>query len=412
MQILIIKPTQAAKSKALTGVRWAGLFLVGVIALGCSESQPTQAPTPVEVGIVTLKQQPVTLKSELPGRTVATLVSEVRPQVGGIVKARRFEEGALVKAGQVLYEIDPALHEAAVAEASATLRTARSQVQSADAKMRRFAELVEIDGVSQQEADDASAAAEQARAGVEQQQAALATARLNLAYTQVRAPIAGRIGKSSITPGALVTASQADALATIRKLDPIYVDVTQSNADVLRLRKSLASGALQSGDAQVQLTLEDGTAYPHPGRLKFSEVSVDEATGTVTLRAQFPNPDELLLPGMYVRATLTEGVERAAILAPQQGIMRDPKGGATALVVDAQGKVAQRTVTTRQSVGDKWLIASGLQEGDRLIVQGTNKVKPGDQVSPVQAELKAASPTTPSGGATGGESPAPAAAGG
>ncbi|GAD21147.1 membrane-fusion protein [Acidovorax sp. MR-S7] len=302
----------------------------------------------------------------------------------------------MVKAGQVLYEIDPTLYQSAVNEATASLRNAQAVVAAAEAKSRRYGELVDIEGVSRQEVDDAKAAHEQARAAVEQQRAVLETARVNLAYTQVRAPIGGRIGKSTVTPGALVTASQADPLATIRKLDPMYVDVTQSSADLLRLRQVLSTGGLRPADAAIKMVLEDESAYAQPGRLKFSEVAVDESTGTVTLRAEFPNPDGVLLPGMYVRAVLTEAVEPEAIMAPQQGITRDPKGGATALVLNAENKVVPRAVTTRRSIGDQWLVASGLSEGDRLIVQGLNKVKAGDTVNPVTVDPKApAAPARP-----------------
>ena len=368
------------------------LLLATAVLLGaCSQKQPGGAPGTVEVGVVTLKTESVALQTELAGRTTAALSSEVRPQVTGIVKTRNFEEGALVKAGQVLYQIDSASYQAAFDEAQATLGSSEAAVSAAQLKDARYAELRDIEGVSKQDADDAHTSAQQAVAAVAQKKAALATARIDLDHTQVRAPISGRIGKSSVTPGALVTASQTTALATIRALDPIYVDLTQASGVLLQLRRTLAAGGLQAAGTDVQLKLEDGSVYPRKGRLKFAEIAVDEATGSVTLRAQFPNPDGLLLPGMYVRAQLDEAVDPKAILAPQQGISHDAKGNASAFVVNAEGKVEQRTVTTQRTVGDAWLVSSGLAAGDRLIVQGVSKIKAGDAVRVVTVDL--ASPT-------------------
>ncbi|MVF04562.1 efflux RND transporter periplasmic adaptor subunit [Serratia marcescens] len=339
-----------------------------------------------EVGVVTLRGQSVTLSSELTGRVNATMTSDVRPQVDGIIKQRLFTEGAEVKAGQVLYQIDPASYQASYDQAAAQLKNAQATVQSTRLKSQRYAALVKENGVSKQDADDAKAAYLQAVASVAQYQAALETARINLGYTQVRAPIAGRIGISSVTPGALVTAGQSDALTTIRALDPIYVDLTQSSAQLLKLRRQQA--ALQRGAVTpVAIKLEDGTSYAHAGKLELTEVAVDEATGSVTLRAVFPNPEHELLPGMYVHATVDNGVDPKAILAPQQGITRNAKGEATALVVDEQNKVAQRTVTAERVVGSNWLIGSGLNEGDRLIVEGTSKVTIGAAVKPVAVSL-------------------------
>jgi len=310
----------------------------------------------------------------------------VRPQVDGIIKQRLFTEGAEVKAGQVLYQIDPASYQASYDQAAAQLKNAQATVQSTRLKSQRYAALVKENGVSQQDADDAKAAYLAAVASVAQYQAALETARINLAYTQVRAPIAGRIGISSVTPGALVTASQSDALATIRALDPIYVDLTQSSAQLLKLRRQQA--ALQRGAVTpVAIKLEDGTPYAHAGKLELTEVAVDEATGSVTLRAVFPNPEHELLPGMYVHATVDNGVDPKAILAPQQGITRNAKGEATALVVDEQNNVAQRTVSAERVVGSNWLIGSGLNEGDRLIVEGTSKATIGAAVKPVEVSV-------------------------
>ncbi|APS35075.1 MULTISPECIES: efflux RND transporter periplasmic adaptor subunit [Serratia] len=363
-----------------------GLSLLLAACDGQNAGAPAGAGAEQEVGVVTLRGQSVTLSSELTGRVNATMTSDVRPQVDGIIKQRLFTEGAEVKAGQVLYQIDPASYQASYDQAAAQLKNAQATVQSTRLKSQRYAALVKENGVSQQDADDAKAAYLAAVASVAQYQAALETARINLAYTQVRAPIAGRIGISSVTPGALVTASQSDALATIRALDPIYVDLTQSSAQLLKLRRQQA--ALQRGAVTpVAIKLEDGTPYAHAGKLELTEVAVDEATGSVTLRAVFPNPEHELLPGMYVHATVDNGVDPKAILAPQQGITRNAKGEATALVVDEQNKVAQRTVSAERVVGSNWLIGSGLNEGDRLIVEGTSKVTIGAAVKPVEVSV-------------------------
>lgn len=363
-----------------------GLSLLLAACDGQNAGAPAGAGAEQEVGVVTLRGQSVTLSSELTGRVNATMTSDVRPQVDGIIKQRLFTEGAEVKAGQVLYQIDPASYQASYDQAAAQLKNAQATVQSTRLKSQRYAALVKENGVSQQDADDAKAAYLAAVASVAQYQAALETARINLAYTQVRAPIAGRIGISSVTPGALVTASQTDALATIRALDPIYVDLTQSSAQLLKLRRQQA--ALQRGAVTpVAIKLEDGTPYAHAGKLELTEVAVDEATGSVTLRAVFPNPEHELLPGMYVHATVDNGVDPKAILAPQQGITRNAKGEATALVVGEQNKVAQRTVSAERVVGSNWLIGSGLNEGDRLIVEGTSKITIGAAVKPVEVSV-------------------------
>ncbi|HEX4420535.1 MAG TPA: efflux RND transporter periplasmic adaptor subunit, partial [Kofleriaceae bacterium] len=360
------------------------LCAAGGVAVGCKGSPaadgPPQgggAPRAAEVGVVTLKTEAVTLQTELAGRTTASLASDLRPQVTGILKARTFEEGAHVKAGQVMYEIDPAMYRAAYAEAQADVASAKASLDAAKLKAERFAELVKIEGVSKQEAEDARAAFELATAGVAQKQAALEVARINLDYTAIKAPITGRVGKSSVTPGALVTADQPTPLATIRALDPIYVDLTESSEARLKLRAQLGAGKLQAGSTKVKLKLGDGSLYGKDGTLEFSEVAVDEATGTVTLRATFPNPDDTLLPGMYVRAVLDQAVDTTAILAPQQGITRDPKGNATALVVGAGDKVEVRTLVADRAIGDRWLVTGGLNEGDKLIVEGLNKIGPG-----------------------------------
>lgn len=361
------------------------LFAACVMVSACGQKAgPPPPPSPVEVGTITVRSQPVALTTELAGRTTASLSSDVRPQVAGIVKARRFEEGSIVRPGQVLYEIDPASYQAAADQAAASLANAQAAVSAAKLKSERYAGLLEIEGVSKQDADDARVAYAQAVAAVALQKASLASARINLEYTKVRAPIGGRVGKSSVTPGALVTASQTDALVTIRALDPIYVDLTQSSAALLRLRRMLASDkGFQSGSTEVRLKLEDGSDYARRGRLKFSEVAVDEATGSVTLRAEFPNPDGTLLPGMYVRAVVDEAVDPQGILVPQQGVGRDARGGATAMVVGDDGKVKSVAVTTERSIGDKWLVSQGLAAGDRVVVEGSGKIKAGDTVRAV-----------------------------
>lgn len=377
------RPMHRSTPKSLN--RFVLLLAAATLALtGCGNDQAGGPQRPAtEVGFVTLQPQPLVLQSELAGRTTPYLVSDIRPQVSGIIKFRRFEEGSQVKAGQVLYEIDPAPYEATAAEAAAALASSKAAVDAARLKAQRYDELLAIEGVSQQEADDAKMAYQQALASVAQTQAALSSAQINLGYTKLRAPISGRIGKSTVTPGALVTANQETALATIRTLDPIYVDMTQSSAELLKLRRLIGDSGMKSGRAKVKLKLEDGSAYSQPGTMKFAEVSVDESTGSVTLRAEFPNPDGVLLPGMYVRAMLDQAVSTTAILAPQQGVTRDLKGNATAMVLTPDNKVEQRTLVAERAIGDSWLISNGLSEGDRLIVEGTSKIRVGDTVNPV-----------------------------
>ncbi|AML58632.1 Membrane fusion protein of RND family multidrug efflux pump [Serratia rubidaea] len=359
------------------------LFGLSLLLSGCDRPSDAPAAGPLEVGVRTLQARPVTLSSELSGRVTAAMSSEVRPQVDGIIKRRLFTEGAEVKAGQLLYQIDPASYQASYDQALAQLQNVRATVKSSRLKAQRYAALVKENGVSQQDADDAQASYQQALASVAQYRAAVASAKVNLDYTQVRAPIAGRIGISAVTPGALVTAGQSDALATIRALDPIYIDLTQSSSQLLKLRKRLA-GVKTSQTVPVKVQLEDGTAYAQQGKLALTEVAVDESTGSVTLRAVVPNPQHQLLPGMYVRATVENGVDPQAILAPQQGIGRDADGNATAWVVNRQNQVEQRRVVTDRVIGSSWLVTSGLQAGDRLIVEGTDKVKAGSRVSAVE----------------------------
>ncbi len=359
---------------------------------------------PVEVGVVTLSAQPVTLTRELPGRTSAFRVAEVRARVNGIVHRRLFAEGADVKAGQPLFAIDPAPYQAALDSALAQLARAEATVESATSLAQRFTTLIESNAVSRQEYDDALINVKTAQADVAAARAAVKTTRINLGYTKVTAPLAGRIGRAEVTEGAYVQQASATLLATIRQLDKVYVDLTWSAADVLRLRRAVEAGVLDSTDGQTEVTivLEDGREYPFAGILQFSDVSVDETTGTIALRAIVPNPKGELLPGMFVRARIDEGTIRSAILVPQRGVTRDQGGRPTALVVGADGKVERRTLTTDRAIGDAWLVTDGLAAGDRVIVEGLQKVRPGAPVNPVPAQAAAttasaapAAPTPP-----------------
>ena len=370
-----------------TGVAAAGIVTVVLALAGCDKPKQAGPPPsgPSEVGVVSVKPQRVALTTELPGRTAPQMIAEVRPQVGGIIQKRLFVEGSDIKAGQVLYQIDPASFEAAHASAKAVLARAEASQNTIRLKADRYRELVKVKAVSQQDNDDAQAALKQAEAEVAAARAAVETARINLAYTRITAPISGRIGRSSVTDGALVTASQPTALATIQQLDSVYVDVSQSSADMLRLKQSLASGQLMKsgGQARVRLLLEDGSAYPQAGVLRFSEVTVDQSNGSITLRAVFPNPKQILLPGMFVRALLEEGVSEQAILVPQRGVTRNPKGEAMVMVVGAEEKVEPRPIKVARTVGDNWLVSEGLKPGDRVILEGTQRARPGTQVKAV-----------------------------
>lgn len=362
------------------------------------------AMPPAEVTVVTLKTQTVTLTRELPGRTSAFLVADVRPQVTGVVKRRLFTEGGSVTAGQSLYELDDSMYRAQLGNAQATLGKARAALEAARANAQRTAELVKIDAVSAQDNDNAQSALRQAEAEVAAGEAGVQTGNIAVGYARVTAPISGRIGKSSVTPGALVVANQAAPLSTIQQLDPLYVDVTQSSGDWLKLRQDIEAGRVKStgNGAPATLLLEDGSRYPQEAKLQFSDVTVDPTTGSFLLRVVVPNPKSLLMPGMYVRAVLGEGERAGALLAPQRGIMRDPRGNATALVVGADGKVQPRTVKVSRAVGDQWLVDDGLKEGDRLIVEGLQKVQPGMPVKATEAgSAPAAAAAPPAGTAPG-----------
>jgi membrane fusion protein (multidrug efflux system) len=348
---------------------------LSVMLAGCKPEASVKAVIPPQVGVVTLQSQTYTVQSELPGRTAPFRVAEVRPQVDGIIQQRLYDEGTEVKPGQPLYRIDPSPYEADVARARASFQQARSLAD-------RYRQLVGEKAVSRQEFEDAQARQLTAEADLKR-------AEINLRYTRVLAPIAGRIGRSSVTEGALVNNGQTAAMASIQQLDPIYVDITESSANLLKLREDLKQGRLENAGADaavVTLALENGSAYGLPGRLRFSEVSVDPSTGSVTLRAVFPNPEHLLLPGMFVRAKLQSGVRQAAILAPQQGVTRDLKGNPSALVVSADGTVEQRPLIANRTVGNQWLVERGLEAGDRLITEGLQFIKPGMKVTVTAAQ--------------------------
>ncbi|MBS6141820.1 MAG: efflux RND transporter periplasmic adaptor subunit [Bilophila sp.] len=359
-------------------------MLLSMMLLACEEGGKGApgASGPREVVVIKLEPRREVYTTALAGRIASFQVAEVRPQVGGILQQRLFTEGADVKAGQALYQIDPATYEAALDSAQAALMKSEANVTPARLKAERFRELLAIKAVSKQEYDDAQAAFKQAEADVAVNRAAVKTARINLEYTKVRSPISGRIGKSAFTPGALVTANQAQALTSVRQLDPVYVDITQSSQDLLRLRAQFTNGELRSvaEEAPVRLKLENGAMYPHEGRLQFTDVSVDESTGMVSLRALFPNPEHILLPGMYVRAVITEGVDENALLVPQRALRRDPKGQASVLLVDGGGKAEVRLVDVGRTVGDSWQVLSGLNPGDLVIVEGGQNVRPGMSV--------------------------------
>jgi membrane fusion protein (multidrug efflux system) len=365
----------------------AGTAILLLCCVGCGGKQPApSAKAPPEAGFVVLHTQSVPLTLTLPARTTAFEVSEVRPQVSGIIRARQFTEGALVHENDVLYRIDPRVYESASGQTRADLASAIATRDAARTRADRMAELAKSGVVSKQDLLDAQAQADSAAAAAQRAQAALDAAQLNLGFTQVRAPISGRIGRSMVTTGALVNSGQAEPLATIQRLDPIFVDIQQSSTTLLTFRRQLSGGDLARASAEVNLILEDGSRYPRAGVLQFAESVVDPTTGTVTVRARFPNPDGLLLPGMYVRAEFAPIEARDAILAPQQGISRDVKGNATAVVINAQDEAEQRQVVADRTVGDQWLVSSGLEAGDKLVVEGLGRIKAGDKVRPVPVE--------------------------
>ncbi|MDB5446320.1 MAG: efflux transporter, family, subunit [Phenylobacterium sp.] len=386
------------------------LLALSLPLLGCAKkNQDRTAPTP-EAGYVVLTTQSVPLQIELSGRTTAFETADVRPQVAGVIRARRFQEGSMVRQGQTLYEIDSSLYRAAADQAAANLAAAQSSHADAQAKAARYKPLAAIEAVSKQDYTDAAALAEQTAAQIKQSAAALETARINLRFTNVPAPITGRIGRSMVTTGALVTNAQATPLTTIQRLDPIFVDIQQSSADLVALRQELSRrGGVAPASTPVQLLLENGSAYPHPGDIEFAEALVDASTGTVTLRARFPNPDYLLLPGMFVRARLAQAVAPNAILVPQPAVSRDPRGQATVMVVGPGNKAVLRTIQADRTVGDQWLVTSGLSAGEKVITEGLAKIKPGQTIRPVPAGSPPSRP--PAGSAAGGSGAGQAGAG-
>ncbi len=370
------------------------IFALCAALAACAKNDERGQQPPPEVGYVVIGTQPVTLPVTLAGRTAAFEMSEVRPQVSGVVRARQFVEGSIVREGQTLYQIDPSLYRASADQARANVAAAEATRSAAATRAARFAPLAKIEAISQQDYTDAAATARQAAAQVAVNRAALETAQVNLRFTRVPAPITGRIGRSLVTTGGLVTANQVDPLTTIQRLDPMFVDIQQSSADLLALRRSLAGSGVVPATAAVRIALEDGSSYPYAGTLQFTEAMVDPATGSVTLRVRVPNPQGLLLPGMYVRASIVQAALSNAILVPQRGVSRSPRGRATVLLVGGDGKAVLREVTADRTVGDKWLITAGLKPGDKVIVEGLGKAKPG---APVRAVPAGSKPSAPAG---------------
>lgn len=360
------------------------LSFIGLLTLfsGCTEKTEKKAPTkkPAEVGTYTINQQEIILQQELPGRTVIALSSEIRPQIGGIIESQLFTEGSSVKKDEVLYKVNASSYEATYNQAKAAYSNALANVKAAKLKDERYKELLKIDGVSKQEYEDANVSYLQVLANVEEKKAAMQSAKINLEYTQIKSPISGHIGISSVSKGALVTANQTTALATVRSLDPIYVDFTQSSVEMLKLKKLLQQKDIKAANTTVTLKLEDDSTYENLGELKLQELAVDEMTGSVTLRAEFPNAQNTLLPGMYVKIIINEAVSTKAILVPQQGVSFDEKGNATAMIVNKNNEVERRVIKIDRTIKDYWLIKEGLTVGEHLIVEGLNKVKTGDKI--------------------------------
>jgi membrane fusion protein (multidrug efflux system) len=361
-------------------LRSAPLFLL--LALGACGKQEIPPPPAPQVSVITLQPGSATLTSELPGRIAAFETSDVRPQVSGLIQTRLFREGQEVRQGQALYQIDPSPYRAQAANARAALARAQAAIASSDALARRYGQLVAINAISKQDYENAQTTAAQARADVGVQRAALQTAEIDVRRTHISAPISGRIGRSTYTPGALVTSGQTDALTTIQRIDTVYVDLTQSSADLLKLRQQILQGSVAGASvtAHVRLKLEDGTTYPIEGKLQFADVTVDPTTGSQTIRATFPNPQRLLLPGMYVRAEIVDGTRQNALLVPQRAVSRDEKGEPTVMVVGAGDKVEIRQLTTNRTAGDNWIVTDGLKPGDRVIIEGGMLLRPGVQV--------------------------------
>lgn len=378
------------KTKIITGLIVAAVIIgVGAFLLTSKPNMPMMAMPATEVGVITLKSETFPLEQELTGRVKPSMQSDVRPQVDGIIQERLFTEGAYVNKGDILYKIDSATYQASYNQAAAALKSAQANIQAAKLKAERYADLIKHNGVSRQDYDDAQASYQQALASVEERKAATQTAKINLERTEIKAPISGYIGISSVTPGALVNANQATPLTTIRELNPVFVDMTQSSAQIVKLRLLPQNDSIsRSKTIGVKLKFEGGSIYEHKGELQLQEVAIDESTGTVTLRAQFPNPDGLLMPGMYVRTIVNGAHVTDGILIKQQAVSFDPKGNATVYVVNADNKVETRIIQTGPARGDKWPVVEGLKAGERVIVEGTNKVRSGADVKAVEVSYE------------------------
>ena len=378
----LVVATQRACLHATAGLRLNLGLSLGLTLAACTPDAPKEKPAP-QVGFAVMTETTAPIEVELSGRTTPFQQGQVRPQVSGVIQRQLFTEGALVHKGQPLYQIDASLYRASTDQAAANLASAQASAEAAKAKADRYRPLAAEQAVAQQDYTDAQAAARQTAASVAQTRASLATARINLHYTTVPAPLTGRIGRSLVTPGALATANQVDPLAVISVLDPIYVDIQQSSADLLKLRRQLAAGGAVSHTAAVKLKLDDGSEYPLPGTLEFTEVTVDAGTGTVALRARFPNPDGMLLPGLFVRARLAQASQAKVVMVPQVALSRDPRGNATVIVLGKDNKAELRQVTADRTLGDNWVVTQGLKAGDKVITQGLGKAKPGQPVRPV-----------------------------
>ncbi len=360
-----------------------------IVLSGCEDKAPanTQAQT-IEVGVITLQEQAIALQQELSGRVKAKLVSQVRPQIGGIIKEQLFKEGSFVKQGEVLYLIDSATYQATLNQAKASLQSAKVDVLNAKTKSQRYEELLKFDGTSKQEADDAKAVYLQAEALVQEKEANLKSAKIDLERTKIKAPISGYISISNVTQGALVSANQSDALATIRDTSSVYVDLSQSNTQLLALRKLLSQENIQKGSTDVTLILSDESTYEHKGQLQLQEIAVDESTGSVTLRAQFSNTEGILLPGMFVRATIQGAIDTKAFLLPQQAVSRDSKANPIITLVKDDNTTIKQMITTQRAIGNKWLVTSGINNNDKIIIEGLNKINEKSHVNPIDVSSK------------------------
>lgn len=359
-----------------------------IILSGCEEKTPNNQTPTIEVGVITLQEEPVALQQELSGRIKAKLVSEVRPQISGIITKQLFTEGSFVKEGEILYQIDSATYQASFFQAKASLESAKVDAKNAKIKSQRYEELLKFDGTSKQEADDAKAVYLQAEALVEEKKASLESAKIDLERTNIKAPISGYISISNVTKGALVSENQTDALATIRDTNSVYVDLSQSNTQLLALRKLLSQENIQKGNAEVSLTLSDGSIYEHKGQLQLQEIAVDESTGSVTLRALFPNEKGILLPGMFVKATVQGAIDNKAFLLPQQAVSRDSKANPIITLVQEDNSIKKQMITIERAIGNKWLVTGGINNNDKIVIEGLNKINEKSKVNPIDLSSK------------------------